>query len=312
MPTSRTNLPAGVVAQMIDVLSSDPMISIGLPVYNEIEYIQETLQHIRSQSYEDFEIIISDNASDDGTFEFLQQAAVEDSRIKLTRQNVNLGAIANGRTVINSASGDYFILASGHDLWQEDLLEQLLQGLEQSPKSVLAYPNFERIDMEGNTIPWRREQDHRDTSEIGDPVRRFNLYLWCGQWPIYGLIRMETMKRTRGIRNLVAPGIVLLCELAILGRFLHVPGATTLARQNRPPEMGGERRERYATMAAGRRQRFLPYWRIPLSLFISTIRTPIHRKRRWETRIFLVLSSLNAMAKFHRYLVQDLRNLLPW
>ena len=297
---------------MTDVLKNGPLISIVLPVYNEIEYIQATLQHIQIQSYKNIEIVISDNASDDGTFEFLQQAAREDSQIKLTRQDANLGPIANSRNVFSRITGNYFILASGHDLWQEDLLEQLLQGLERSPESVLAYPNFERIDMEGNAIPWHRELDHQDTSEVNDPVRRFNLYLWCGQWPIYGLIRTESLKSTRGIRNNIAPGIILLCELAILGRFIYVPGATTLARQNRPPEKGKERRERYATMTVGGPQRFLPYWRIPLSLFISAIRTPIHHKRRFETRIFLALSSLNAMAKFHRYLVRDLRNLLPW
>jgi glycosyltransferase involved in cell wall biosynthesis len=68
-----------------------PQITVGMPVYNERKYITETLDSLLSQTYENFEVVISDNNSQDGTYEILQQYAKKDKRIKLFRQPKNIG-----------------------------------------------------------------------------------------------------------------------------------------------------------------------------------------------------------------------------
>lgn len=290
-------------------MSEAPLITVGMPVFNEMEYIEETLTAVLSQSHSNLEIVIADNASDDGTYEYLQTAAEKDPRITLIRQDKNRGSVVNGNTVIQSARGEYFIFASGHDVWPKKFIDKLLSGLLDSPKCILAYPTFKRIDQTGSEIEWRKARNHQDTSKMADPIRRFNTYLWCDQWPVYGLISSAALQKTRRPRNVIAPGVILMCELAIIGRFVHIPSVSMHARQTREKETANERKKRYNSSVLKHKQRFLPYWRIPFSLFISCLRTPIKHKRPLETRLFLIISSINSFAKFHRYLVRDIANL---
>ena len=70
-------------------------ISLGLPVFNEVKFLDLTLQSILDQTYEEFELIIVDNASTDGSFELLQKIAKKDKRVKLFRNEKNLGENKN-------------------------------------------------------------------------------------------------------------------------------------------------------------------------------------------------------------------------
>ena len=72
-------------------MSALPRLSIGLPVYNGENYLAESLEALLGQTYEDFELIISDNASTDGTADICQRYGKQDSRIRYIRQPRNIG-----------------------------------------------------------------------------------------------------------------------------------------------------------------------------------------------------------------------------
>lgn len=85
-----------------------PLVSIGMPIYNGARYVEEALQSILGQTFSDFELIISDNASSDATESICRRYAVEDSRNRYSRNTHDLGATANYSRVIQLARGKYF------------------------------------------------------------------------------------------------------------------------------------------------------------------------------------------------------------
>ena len=102
-----------------------PIISIGMPVYNGELFICDALDSLLSQTFIDFELIISDNASTDNTEKICRDYAKKDKRIRYIRQTKNLGAISNFQVVLNQAVGAYFMWAAYDDKWSIDWLEQL-------------------------------------------------------------------------------------------------------------------------------------------------------------------------------------------
>ncbi|MCT7961886.1 glycosyltransferase family 2 protein [Laspinema sp. D1] len=99
-----------------------PKVSIGMPVYNGEPFIREALDSLLAQTFTDFELIISDNASTDGTEAICQEYAAKDKRIRYIRQTENRGAAANFQFVLDEAVGEYFMWAAHDDTWTKDYL----------------------------------------------------------------------------------------------------------------------------------------------------------------------------------------------
>lgn len=128
------------------------LVSIGMPVYNKRQYICQALDSLLSQTFGDFELIISDNASTDGTSEICQEYLKKDKRIKYIRQEENIGATRNFNFLLKQANGRYFMWASGDDLWDKNFLESCVKKLEENRKAVLAFTGVIGIDEEGKPI----------------------------------------------------------------------------------------------------------------------------------------------------------------
>ena len=105
------------------------MISIGLPVYNGEKFLKKKLDSLLSQTFTNFEIIISDNASIDSTESICQTYLKKDSRIKYYRQEKNLGVIANYNFVLEKATNEYFVWTAVDDMMEPQFLEKMIQEL---------------------------------------------------------------------------------------------------------------------------------------------------------------------------------------
>src|SRR5215472_3946539 len=105
-------------------MNAAPRLSIGLPVYNGEDYLAESLEALLGQSYEDFELIISDNASTDSTADICRRYEKQDSRIRYVRQPRNIGAGPNHNYVVRHARGELFKWAAHDDLYARDLLKR--------------------------------------------------------------------------------------------------------------------------------------------------------------------------------------------
>lgn len=120
-----------------------PKISIGLPVYNGEKYIATAIKSILSQSFTDFELIISDNGSEDLTEEIIRQYISQDNRIKYFRHKKNKGSNYNFDFVRQKAVGKYFMWAAHDDTWSTDHLEICNFILNSNNDIGFVFPYFE-------------------------------------------------------------------------------------------------------------------------------------------------------------------------
>jgi glycosyltransferase involved in cell wall biosynthesis len=122
-----------------------PAMSIGMPVYNGEPFIREALDSLIGQSYKNFELIISDNASTDDTSKICQEYAARDSRILYVKQTENMGPGPNFSFVLSQARGKYFMWAASDDVWSENWIEDNLEAI-MSGKADAAFGKIQCID----------------------------------------------------------------------------------------------------------------------------------------------------------------------
>lgn len=196
-----------------------------MPVYNGAKYIKTALQSILAQTYTDFELLISDNASTDATEEICRRYAEADSRIHYSRNAKNLGAAANYNRVIHLARGRYFRHAAHDDILAPTNIERCVEVLDRSPDVSLAYPRMIMIDAAGKETGTR---EHSLELEDARPSARFAKYcVLCDEGsmcdPVFGLFRTAALRETGLLGPFIAADTILLGEIALRGRVFEVP-----------------------------------------------------------------------------------------
>ena len=106
------------------------LVSIGMPVYNGEKFIREALDSLLAQTFTDFELIISDNASTDSTEAICREYAAKDARIRYIRHSENKGPAANFQFVLDGAVGKYFMWAAADDVWHPTFVAKCCTALE--------------------------------------------------------------------------------------------------------------------------------------------------------------------------------------
>jgi glycosyltransferase involved in cell wall biosynthesis len=119
-----------------------PKVSIGMPVYNGEPFISKALDSLLAQTFTDFELIISDNASTDSTEAICREYAARDTRIRYVRQSENKGATKNFQFVLDEAQGQYFMWAAADDMWNKVCLMQWVLLLDRDDSIVLVFSHF--------------------------------------------------------------------------------------------------------------------------------------------------------------------------
>jgi len=219
-----------------------PLVSIGMPVYNEGAFIRESLESLRAQNYQNLEIIISDNGSTDETPEICREFAKLDERVSYYRFDNNVGASKNFTSVLERASGKYFMWAAGHDLWSENLIVETVGILEEHSDAALAFGSSCWIDANGNFFG--RESGWTDTRGM-DPIARFFTILWGNMHPILAVIRRSYLCEIPKIHSCAGADLIVLSELALKGDFIHAAQTTWSRREFRGTESHKEKLKRY-------------------------------------------------------------------
>jgi glycosyltransferase involved in cell wall biosynthesis len=198
-----------------------PRLSIGLPVYNGERYLAEALDALLGQSFADFELIIADNASTDGTAELCSRYAEQDPRVRYFRHAQNIGQCPNHDFVFRQARGEYFKWASHDDLYARHLLLRCVEALDDNPEAVLSHAPTAMIDGAGRiteSLPYVLSTDSRQAPE------RFRSVLFVdGGDDIYGVIRTEVLRRIPPQGSYHHSDRTFVAELALHGPFVSVP-----------------------------------------------------------------------------------------
>ena len=136
-------------------MTETPRVTIGLPVYNSERYVRQSIESLLAQSYFRFVLIISDNASTDGTQQICQEFAKADPRVRYYRNPVNIGNPGNFNRVFELATTPYLKWATADDFWEPTFVERAVEVLDKDPTVVLCYPSAFLVDAAGaNAKPY--------------------------------------------------------------------------------------------------------------------------------------------------------------
>jgi glycosyltransferase involved in cell wall biosynthesis len=241
-------------------ISATPRLTIGLPVYNGENYLARALDSILGQTFTDFQLIVSDNASTDGTEAICREYAGRDPRIRYSRNESNLGAAANyNRTFELSGPTEYFKWAAHDDEMAPTFLAKCIAALDATPEAVLCHSLVELIDDDGEVISLY-DSGLTGTRTGRRPSERLKACALTEHMnsDIFGVIRRAAFARTILHGDYHGCDLVLLGELALQGRFLKIPEplfrnrdhrkrySRALKRWETSPWLGGAKQNRLA------------------------------------------------------------------
>lgn len=198
-------------------------LTVGLPVYNGENYLADALQAILTQSFTDFQLVVSDNASTDATESIIRQMTKDDPRVVYLRQPVNLGAAPNYNiTFETSEPSDYFVWISHDDVPHERYFEACVKALDADPAAVVAFSTTRRIGTEGEEIlilpPRTRLTSPVVSDRFAEAIRQDT-----SPHPFFGVMRKTVLARTHLHGSYLGSDRALLAEMAVQGRYIEIP-----------------------------------------------------------------------------------------
>ncbi len=213
--------------------AESPRVSIALPVYNAVSTLGPVVESVLAQTFSDVELIISDNASTDGTQEICRRYAREDRRVVYQRQETNVGLLNNFVSAAEKATGTYLRWIGDDDSLEPDFVSRVVDVFEDDPRRVLVTTQIVYRDGEGvETV-----ESGYDPATMGsaDPVERFGGMLRMLTTdtaiidPLYAMIRRDVATMPR--KNMMREDQIFAARLALAGPWGHV--AAPLAGRGR-------------------------------------------------------------------------------
>jgi glycosyltransferase involved in cell wall biosynthesis len=287
-----------------------------MPVYNGENYIELAISSLLAQSFKDFELIISDNGSNDRTEEICRAYAAADPRISYHRNETNRGAVWNYHNVAALARGEFFMWTAHDDLWAPEYIGRCVEVLTNNKDVVLCYTGLQLIDGNGAVI---RNIDVVPQMESPKPYKRFDAS-WRNvpQLFVFGLIRSNALWKTQLIGNFSSSDRVMAGHLALLGQFYGIKDRLFLYRSH-DKQSTQQFQGRYALREwydpLKRNKLSFPFWRLlleyltainhsPLSIanrvacYASVLRWMV--RHRWSLLYNLVLREAPRKPKHHK------------
>jgi glycosyltransferase involved in cell wall biosynthesis len=293
--------------------NNSPRVSIGLPVYNGSNYLREAVDAVIAQTFQDWELVISDNCSTDETEAICRRYAAADPRIRYHRNTKNLGATPNHNRTIDLSRGEYFKLYAHDDVILPTFLERCVEVLDREPGVVMVHTRTMIMDAHGKQIgpdPWRLR------TSSPDPRVRFHDLVWLPHhcFQIYSVMRLSELRQTPLLGIYLASDQMLLAEMGLRGRFHEIDEFLFLSRRHDqqsiatiPVYMRGQRRKLFGRLAqlprlgwadtSKERQISFKLWRLIGEYFRAVARSPVS----WGVKLWC-WSSLSAysVANLHR------------
>lgn len=250
-----------------------PIVTIGLPVYNGEKFLPRALDSLLAQTFEDFELIICDNASRDGTSEICAAYAARDGRIRVYRNDENLGAAKNYNLAVKLAQGEFFKWATHDDIHSPLSLELAVRAMQKYPDASVCVSAVSIVDEKGLELDrWTPSAD------LASPLPHVRLHrlIWSmGEpHPTYGLHRKAILEQTSLMQGYVGSDRTLLAQIAILGPIVPLTEVLHFFTidSRRPPR-------KLSTYTNPKNERQLPLrtWRVLIGHIDVALRSPAKR-----------------------------------
>ncbi|WP_345206231.1 glycosyltransferase family 2 protein [Fodinibacter luteus] len=197
-----------------------------VPAYNSEKFIAQALGCLASQTWNDLEILVGDDASTDGTLDVIRRFADGRSNVVVVAREVNVGWLANSNDLLSRASGELLFFAFHDDLVHPEYVERLVHALSQNHRAVLAFSDLDLVALDGErsscTFPDLDGIHGRLARGIGMAKRPTNWWV-----AIHGLVRTSAARQVGGLRlneaGEYAADWPWMMHLALLGEFVRVP-----------------------------------------------------------------------------------------
>lgn len=202
-----------------------PSLSVGLAVRNNADAVGRCIESIVSQDFTDLELVISDNASDDGTTALLEKYARADRRIRLNVNEVNIGLHENMDRVLELSNGELFRWISSDDWLEPGSLSACVRALRTHEEAIGVTTYFTIHTADGSA---RYEEYQGEFPISPDPAQRFERMLWffhagdAKYDPIYGTYRREVLMRSHRHLPSEQADWLLSAELSLMGPIIHI------------------------------------------------------------------------------------------
>lgn len=209
-----------------------PKLTIGLPVRNGENFITPALESLLSQSFEDFNVLIIDNASSDSTQNICREYTKRDARVQYIRNEHNIGAAPNFNKCFFLSRSTYFKWMAHDDVLGPEYLRFCIDALDANADAVLCQSGIEIINENGDILYYYNKEDNRFRST--NRVERFRnaIDLRYDCISIFGVIRSEKLRQTALIKSYVGSDRELLAHLSILGPFAWIDQALFYSREH--------------------------------------------------------------------------------
>lgn len=288
------------------VTGSAPTLTIGLPVYNGARFIERAIASILDQSFADLELIISDNASTDGTEVISQRLAEQDRRVSYRRNLRNVGLSGNYNLLVRLARGRLFKWATADDELRPGFLERCVAVLE-DPQVVLACSRSAFVDSDGAQLDLVDPRWHLVSDDASE---RLEAAVLAGDFvnAVLGVIRTDALRRTRLVPRYAGGDFRLMAELCLLGKFVEIPDRLYVRRIHPASSKGnaGDASWMRDYLSGSRRGVGAAYWRLSLdrAAIVAGASIPLARK-------LVILARLARLMRYHwRRLVGEIPELL--
>ena len=203
------------------VNESNPLVSIGVPVFNGEKGLAVALDSLIAQDYPNLEIIISDNGSTDSTPKICAEYVRKDHRFRYHRSEKNRGTTWNFNRVFELSSGKYFMYAAHDDTREQFFVSECLSKMEQYPEAAVCHPQVAMfIEGHDKTLCIAHLDSFEGLTGLVDRYRENLKHVTSTA--MYGLFRSSAMRKTGMHQRVIASDIVFLQELSIYGIFIQV------------------------------------------------------------------------------------------
>lgn len=175
-----------------------PLVSVCIPAYNNSATIANTIQSILGQTYQNIEVIIADDKSSDNTVEIVEAIAAENERVKLYRNEQNLGMVGNWNHCLALCKGEFIKLICADDMIEPTAIEEEARAMQEHPTVNLVESDTRLVDINGKTTGAFKRY-HKNGLVDGKKVARASLLLknFFGA-PVNNLMRRSALEKIGG------------------------------------------------------------------------------------------------------------------
>ena len=260
-----------------------PRVTIGLPVFNGERYLRKALDSILNQTYTDFELIISDNASTDSTSLICSEYASRDTRIRYYSNRQNLGAAKNHNLVFHRALGEYFKWAAYDDILAPHFVEECVKILDNNSSVILCHCQTGRINEKGELLDiyeFGLRSTTKTCERFADIISMRN-----NAWILLlGLVRSTALRKTPLLESYISADRNLLAELSLLGPIHRISGTLFFRREHSQSYTNKSHKnlqEKLGWWSANKGSGLIfPYWRVLEAYRRSVKRSPLNWSER--------------------------------